>query len=87
MCLGYCNTDFRNPERIGNIIYYIKFPESKQNRAKCTKSIQPQYKGRQTRSFSACHTHYLIFLLHDRCLQFKLIHGEKNCHSLNKYLM
>ncbi len=32
---GTFNTDSRYPERMGNIIYFIKFPESKQNRAKC----------------------------------------------------
>ncbi len=32
---GTCNTDSRYPERMGNIIYFIIFPESKQNRAKC----------------------------------------------------
>ncbi len=32
---GTCNTDSRYPEGIGNIIYFITFPESKQNRAKC----------------------------------------------------
>ncbi len=32
---GTCNTDSRYPERIGNIIYFITFPESKPNRAKC----------------------------------------------------
>ncbi len=31
---GTCNTDSRYPERMGNIIYFIKSPESKQNRAK-----------------------------------------------------
>ncbi len=31
---GTCKTDFRYPERIGNIINFITFPESKQNRAK-----------------------------------------------------
>ncbi len=54
---GTCNTDSRYPERIGNIIYFIMFPESKQNRAKCP-SIQPQYKWRQKRSFSGCHKPY-----------------------------
>ncbi len=53
---GTCSTDSRYPERMGNIIYFITFPESKQNRAKCTQSIQPQYKWRQKRSFSGCHT-------------------------------
>ncbi len=38
---GTCNTDSRNPERMSNIIYFITFPESKQN---TSKSIQPQYK-------------------------------------------
>ncbi len=32
---GTCDTDYRYPERMGNIIYCITFPESKQNRAKC----------------------------------------------------
>ncbi len=32
---GTCNTDSRYPERMGNIVYFITFPESKQNRAKC----------------------------------------------------
>ncbi len=30
-----CNTDSRYPQRMGNIIDFITFPESKQNRAKC----------------------------------------------------
>ncbi len=30
-----CNTDFMYPERMRNIICFITFPESKQNRAKC----------------------------------------------------
>ncbi len=29
---GTCNTDSRYPERMGNIIYFITFPESKQNK-------------------------------------------------------
>ncbi len=32
---GTCNTDYRYPERMGNIIYFITFSEFKQNRAKC----------------------------------------------------
>ncbi len=28
---GTCNTDSRYPKRMGNIIYFITFPESKQN--------------------------------------------------------
>ncbi len=38
---GTCNTDSRYPERIGNIIYFITFPESKQNRAKCPQIFNP----------------------------------------------
>ncbi len=36
-----CNTDSRYPERMGNIIYFITFPESKQNRAKCPGVFNP----------------------------------------------
>ncbi len=38
---GTCNTDSRYPERMGNIIYFITFPESKQNRAKCPLAFNP----------------------------------------------
>ncbi len=38
---GACNTDSRYPERMGNIIYFITFPESKQNRAKCPQVFNP----------------------------------------------
>ncbi len=38
---GTCNTDSRYPERMGNIIYFITFPESKQNRAKCPQVFNP----------------------------------------------
>ncbi len=31
----------RYPERMGNIIYFITFPESKENRAKCPKVFNP----------------------------------------------
>ncbi len=35
---GTCNTDSRYPEKI---IYFITFPESKQNRAKCSEVFNP----------------------------------------------
>ncbi len=38
---GTCNTDSRYPERMDKIIYFIKFPESKQNRAKCPQVFNP----------------------------------------------
>ncbi len=38
---GTCNTDSRYPERMGNIIYFITFHESKQNRAKCPEVFNP----------------------------------------------
>ncbi len=44
MSRGACITDSRYPERIGNIIYFITFPESKQNRAKCPQVFNPNIK-------------------------------------------
>ncbi len=38
---GTCNTDSRYPERMGNRIYFITFPESKQNKAKCPQVFNP----------------------------------------------
>jgi len=38
---GACSTNSRYPERMGNIINCIKFPESKQNRAKCPDVFNP----------------------------------------------
>ncbi len=45
---GTCNTDSMYPERMGNIIYVITFPESKQNRAKCSSSSSSRF---------ICHIH------------------------------
>ncbi len=39
---GTCNTDSRYPESMGNIIYVIQFPESKQSKnAKCPQVFNP----------------------------------------------
>ncbi len=39
MCWDTCNTDSMYPERIGNIIYFIKFPKPKQNKMSLTYCI------------------------------------------------
>ncbi len=51
---GSYNTDSRYPERMGNIIYFISWIQTKQS--KMSLSIQPQYKWRQKRSFFGRHT-------------------------------
>ncbi len=66
---GTCNTDSRYPERMGNIIYFITFPESKQN-SKMSLSIQPQYKWRQKRSF--------LVVIHSLSYNFNLLKQNVN---------
>ncbi len=60
LCAWGIVTDSRYPETMGNIINFITFPESKQNRAKY---IQPQSKWRQKRFFAVT-----IFICSSRTL-------------------
>ncbi len=54
---GTCNTDSMYPERMGNIIYLIKFPESKQNQAKCPLAFNPNTNEDKTFIFWLSYTH------------------------------
>lgn len=41
---GTRNNNFRYAERIGNVIDFIQFPKSNQNRAKCPQAFNPNHK-------------------------------------------
>ncbi len=70
MCLGSCNTDYRYPERMVNIIYFITFPESKQNRAKCLEVFNPNTNEDKN-------VHFLV-VIHSLSYNFHLLKQNDN---------
>ncbi len=67
---GTCNTESRYPERMGNIIYFITFPESKQNRAKCPQVFNPN--TNEDKKF-----HFLV-VIHSLSYNFHLLKQNVN---------
>ncbi len=65
-----CNTDSRYPERMGNIIYFITFAESKQNRAKCPQVFNPNTNEDK-------HVHFLV-VIHSLSYSFHLLKQNIN---------
>ncbi len=63
-------TDSRYPERMGNIIYFITFAESKKTRAKCPQVFNPNTNEDK-------HVHFLV-VIHSLSYSFHLLKQNVN---------